>query len=83
MITGGSGSGKTNALLNLIKEQDDVDKLYFNAKDLSKPKYEFLIKTCQDTGTKHFSDPNLCVQIQWMTFIRILMITTQDERAKI
>ena len=22
---GGSGSGKTNALLNLIKEQDDID----------------------------------------------------------
>ena len=26
-IIGGSGSGKTNALLNLIKEQDDIDKI--------------------------------------------------------
>ena len=25
LITGGSGSGKTNALLNLIKQQDDDD----------------------------------------------------------
>ena len=70
-------------MLNLIKEQDDVDKLYLNAKDLSKPKYEFLIKRREDAGTKHFSDPNLGVQIQLMTFIRILMITTQDEREKL
>ena len=26
LIIGGSGSGKTNALPNLIKEQDDIDK---------------------------------------------------------
>ena len=25
LIIGGSGSGKTNALLSLIKEQDDID----------------------------------------------------------
>ena len=25
LIIGGSGSGKTNALLNLIKEQDNID----------------------------------------------------------
>ena len=28
LIIGGSGSGKTNALLNLIKEQDYIDKLF-------------------------------------------------------
>ena len=33
LITGDSGSGKTNTLLNLIKEQDDVDKIYLYAKD--------------------------------------------------
>ena len=27
LIIGGSGSGKTNALFNLIKEQDDIDKI--------------------------------------------------------
>ena len=35
LIIGGSGSGKTNALLNLINEQDDIDKIYLYAKDLS------------------------------------------------
>ena len=58
LIVGGSGSGKTNALLNLIKKQDDIEKMYLYAKDLSESKYEFLIKKCTDARTKHFSDPN-------------------------
>ena len=41
---GGSGSGKTNALLNLMNEQNNTDKIYLYAKDLSEPKYQFLIK---------------------------------------
>ena len=34
LIIGGSGSGKTNILLNLINKQHDIDKLYLGAKDL-------------------------------------------------
>ena len=33
LIVGGSGSGKTNALLNLINNQSDIDKIYLYAKD--------------------------------------------------
>ena len=44
LIIGGSVSGKTNSLLNLIKEQDDIDNLYLCTKDLGEPKYKFLIK---------------------------------------
>ena len=44
LIIDGSGSGKTNALINLINEQDDIDKIYLCAKDLSKPNYKYLIK---------------------------------------
>ena len=32
------------------------------AKDLSEPKYEFLIKKREDTGTKYFSDPNAFIE---------------------
>ena len=32
-IVGGSGSGQTNALLNLINNQPDIDKIYLYAKD--------------------------------------------------
>ena len=37
LITGDSGSGKTNLLLNLINEQRDIDKIYLYAKELSEP----------------------------------------------
>ena len=39
LIVSGSGSGKTNALLNLKKEQNDFEKIYLYARDLSEPKY--------------------------------------------
>ena len=54
MIIGGSGSGKTNALLNLITQQDDIDKIYLYTKDLSEPKYEFMIKKRRDCWNKIF-----------------------------
>ena len=62
MIIGGSGSGKTNTLLNLIKKQDDNDKIYLYAKNLSEPKYEFLIKKCKNAGTKHLNDSNTFIE---------------------
>ena len=58
LIIGGSGSGKTKTLLNLIKEQDDIDKVYLYTKDLSEPKHEFLIKKRKDAGRKHLNDLN-------------------------
>ena len=33
VIIGGSGCGKTNALLNLKNNQPDIDKIYLYAKD--------------------------------------------------
>ena len=53
LIIGGSGSGKTNTLLNLIKERKDIDNIYLYAKDLSEPKYEYLIKNPENAGIKH------------------------------
>ena len=52
---------KTNALLNLISLQDDIDKIYLHAKNLSEPKYGFLIKRCENAGIKHLSDPNALI----------------------
>ena len=62
LIIGGSGSGKTNTLLNLINEQKDIDKIYLYAKDLSEPKYEFLIKEDKDAGIKHLNDPDAFIE---------------------
>ena len=44
LIIGGLGSEKTNALINLKNEQNDIDKIYLYARDLKEPKYEYLIK---------------------------------------
>ena len=53
---------KTNALLNLIKEQDDIDKMYLYAKDLSEPKYEYLIKNRENAGIKHLNDSKAFIE---------------------
>ena len=58
MIIGGSGSEKSNPLLNLISQQDDINKIFLYAKNLSEPKYEFLIKRRKKVGIKHLNDPN-------------------------
>ena len=62
LIIGGSGSGKTNALLNLINEQKDSDKIYLYAKYLSEPKYEFLIKNRENAGLKYLNDSNAFIE---------------------
>ena len=38
LIIADSGSGKSNTLINLINEQNDIDKIYLYARDLSEPK---------------------------------------------
>ena len=62
LIIGSSGSGKTNALLNLIDEQNNMDKIYLYAKELSDPNYEYLIKKRKKTGIKHFNDSNTFIE---------------------
>ena len=59
LMIGRSGSGKTNTLLNLINEQRDIDKIYLYAKDLSEPKYEYLIKNCENVGIKHINSKSI------------------------
>ena len=62
LIIGGSGSGKTNTLLNLINEQKDIDKIYLYAKDLSEPKYEYLIKNHENAGIMIVNDSKVFIE---------------------
>ena len=65
LIIGPSGSGKTNALLNSIQKQDNyslIDKIYLYAKDLSEPKYQFLIKKRENAGTTKSNDPSSFIE---------------------
>ena len=52
LINGGSWSGKTNSLFNLVNHQPDTDKIHLYAK----AKYQFLMKKQQSTGLNHFND---------------------------
>ena len=62
LIIGGSGSGKTNTLLKLVNEQEDIDKIYLYAKDLSESKYEYLIKNRENAGIKHLNDSKAFIE---------------------
>ena len=62
LIIRGSGSGKTNALLNLINNQEDIDKIYLYATYPYEGKYQFLINKWESTGLKHFKDPKAVIE---------------------
>ena len=62
LIIRGSESGKTNALLNLINNQPDIDKIYLYAKDWYETKYQFLIDKRESTGLKHCNDPKTFIE---------------------
>ena len=59
---GGSGSGKTNALLNLINKQPDTYKIYLYAKDPYEAKYQFSINKRESIGLKYFIDPKAFIE---------------------
>ena len=56
LIMGGSGSGKTNALLNLINNQPEINKIYLYAKD------QYLINKREKVGLGHFNDPKTFIE---------------------
>ena len=56
LIVGGSESGKTNALLNLINNQPDIDKIHLYAKDPYEAKHQYLINKREKVGLNHYDD---------------------------
>ena len=62
LIIGGSGSGKTNSLFNLISQQPDIDETYLYAKDPYEQTYQCLINKRESTGLKHFHDSKAFIE---------------------
>ena len=62
LITGGSGSGKNNVLLNLIKHQrPDFDKIYLYVKDPLKSKYQLLVNGREKVGIENLKIPKALI----------------------
>ena len=58
LIIGGSGSGKTNVLFNLIKHQQrDIDEIYLYVKDPSESKCQLLINGRKKVGIENLKNP--------------------------
>ena len=62
LIVGGSGSGKTNSLFNLISQQTNIDKIYLDSKDPYETKYRFLINKRESTDLRHFNDSKVFIE---------------------
>ena len=62
LIIGGSGSGKTNVVLNLIENQPDIDKIYLHVKDPYEEKYQYLINKREGVGIDHFNNPKAFIE---------------------
>ena len=62
LIFGGSGSRKTNALLNLISHEPVIDKFFLYAKDPYEAKYQLLINKRESTGLKYLNDPKVFIE---------------------
>ena len=62
LIIGDSGVGKTNALLNLINNQQDIDKIYLYAKNPYEDKYQYLINKRERVGINHLNDSKTFIE---------------------
>ena len=62
LIIGGSGPGKTNALLNLINNQLYIDEIYLYAKDQYEEEYKFLLNKRESKELKHINDPKAFIE---------------------
>ena len=62
LIIGPPSSGKTNTLLHLINILHPIDKIYLYAKDIHKPKYEYLINKREQAGIKNLNDPHAFIE---------------------
>ena len=56
---------RKNKHINLINEQHDIDKIYLYARDLNKPKYQFLITKREDVGINHVNNLNAFIVFKY------------------
>ena len=62
LIIGASGSRKTNASLNLVNDEPDIEKSYLYAEDPYKTKYQLLINKRESTWLKNLNDTKAFIE---------------------
>ena len=62
LVVQGSGSGKTNVLLNLVENQPGIDKIYLYAKDPHEAKCQYLINKRESVGINHLNNPKAFIE---------------------
>ena len=68
LIIGGSGSGKSNLLCNLIKHQRPaIDKIYVYVKDPFESKYQLFIDGRESVGIKKLKNPKAFIHYSQIT----------------
>ena len=58
----GSGSGKTNTLIDLINHEREINKIYLYAKDRYETKYQLLINKRESKGLNYFDDSKAFIE---------------------
>ena len=67
---------KQNALLHLISNQSDIDKIYLYVKDLYEAKYQYLINKREKVGLDLFDDPKAFME--YSNDMQGVYINTED-----
>ena len=81
LIIGGSGSGKTNMLLNVIKNQRiDIDKIYLYVKDPFESKYQLFLNGREKVGIEKIQRHSLTIHKQLMMFMKISKTIIQQRK---
>ena len=62
LIFPGPGSQKTNALLNVIINEPDIDKIYLYTKDPYEAKYQLLINKRESSRLKYLNDSKAFIE---------------------
>ena len=53
---------KKHALVNLINNQADINKIYLHAKNSFEAKYKYLINKRRKVGLNHYDDPKAFIE---------------------
>ena len=80
LIVENAVSGKTNASLNLINHEPDIDKIYIYVEDPHDAKYQLLINKTESEGLKYLNDSKAFIEYSHDTVIDTTLASDNSSR---